>query len=109
MWSETERLFRTLCTEEGREGLLAAVPLGDVRLLPEQGGYLRRRLACLDAPANQITALALGMAYHPEEIEAVPREWTSRIPADSEWNRYVNAYERLNRSLNRVSVVLAAE
>jgi epoxyqueuosine reductase QueG len=109
MWSEIQKSFRTLCAEEGREGLLAAVPLGEIRLLRVQAEYLRGQLVGVDAPPGQITALSLGMAYLPEEIGAVPPEWTTRLSPDSQWSRYARAYEQLNRSLNRVSEALAAE
>jgi len=109
MWREIESLFRGLCAQEGREGLLAAVPLVDVSLLPAQAEYLSRKLMHLAVPVDGVSALSIGMAYHPAEIEAIPPEWTGRIPSGSEWHEYARAYDRLNESVNRVSSALAAQ
>jgi len=109
MWSEIQRAFQTLCAEEKRSGLLATVPLTEIRLLPEQAEHLRRKLAGLYALEEGITAVSLGMAYHRDEIEAIPGEWTARIPPGSRWDDYAHAYAQLNESLDRVSRALAEE
>ncbi len=106
-WDELATSFDALCAAEQRRGVLAAAPLGQVRLLPEQAAYLRRRLAALAAPADAVTAVSLGLAYHPEEILAIPAEWTGRQPQTSRWHHYCAAYHEVNRSLNRVSRALA--
>ena len=109
MWSEIQRSFQTLCAEEKRPGLLATVPLAEIRLLPEQAEYLRRKLAILNLPEGEITAISLGMAYHRDEIEAIPGEWMARIPPGSRWDDYAHAYAQLNESLDRVSRALSEE
>jgi len=109
MWSEIQRSFQSLCAEEKRPGLLATVPLAEIWLLPEQAEYLRRKLAGLYALEEGITAVSVGMAYHRDEIEAIPGEWTARIPPGSRWDDYSHAYAQLNNSLNRVSRALAEE
>jgi len=109
MLSEIQRSFKTLCAEEKRPGLLATVPLAEIRLLPEQAKYLRRKLGILNLPEEGITAISLGMAYHRDEIEAIPGEWTTRIPLGSRWDDYAHAYAQLNKSLDRVSRALAGE
>ena len=83
MWSEIQRSFKTLCAEEKRSGLLATVPLAEIRLLPEQAEYLRRKLAILNIPEEVITAISIGMAYHRDEVEVIPEEWTIWVPSDS--------------------------
>jgi len=107
MWSELERAFHALCAEEGRDGVLAAAPLSEVRLLPEQQEYLRGKLEMLRLPSDEITAVSLGIAYQREEIEAIPRGWHTNKPPDSRWDDYVHAYHRVNQILNRISCVLA--
>jgi len=109
MWSEIQRSFQTLCAEEKRPGLLATVPLAEIRLLPEQAEYLRRKLAILNLPEEDITAVSLGMVYHRDEIEAIPGEWMARVPPGSRWDDYAHAYVQLNESLDRVSRALAEE
>jgi len=106
-WSEIQGAFQALCAEEKRPGVLAATPLGEVELLPEQEAYLRARLARLDAPEGRITALSMGMAYYGEEIEAIPNEWAAWRPTGSRWNEYARAYAQLNAALDRVSRALA--
>lgn len=107
MWSEIEERFQVLCDQEGRQGVLSAVPLDAVRLLPEQRAYLRRKLATLGTPESGITAVVLGIGYHRDEIEAIPGEWIGPRPAVSRWDDYVDAYDELNRCLGRVSLSLA--
>ena len=102
-----EEAFRALCLEERRPGLLAAVPLSEVRLLPEQEAYVLRKVARLGLTLEEVTALSLGMAYRRDEVEAIPGGWTSKKPADGRWDAYVRAYHDLNRRLNRVSKALA--
>jgi len=109
MWSEIQRSFQTLCAEAKRPGLLATVPLAEIRLLPAQAEYLRRKLAILNLPEEDITAVSIGMAYHRDEIEAIPGEWTARVPPGSRWDDYAHAYAQLNESLDRVSRALAEE
>lgn len=109
MWLEIRRTFQTLCAEEKRPGVLATAPLDEIRLLPEQAGYLRAKLARLNRPDESITAMSIGIAYRREEIEAIPDEWTNQMPPSNRWNDYGHAYTRLNESLNRVSCVLADE
>jgi len=109
MWSEIRQSFQTLCAEEKRPGLLATVPLAEIRLLPEQAEYLRSKLAIMNLPEEDITAVAIGMAYHRDEVEAIPGEWTARIPPGSRWDDYAHAYTQLNESLDRVSCALAEE
>lgn len=107
MFSAVEEAFRALCLEEHRPGVLAAVPLSDVRLLPEQEAHVIRKVARLQLPVEEITAVSLGMAYRRDEVEAIPGGWTSKKPADGRWDDYVHAYHGLNRCLNRVSKALA--
>jgi epoxyqueuosine reductase QueG len=109
VWAEIENRFRALCAQEGRAGILSAVPVSKVRLLPEQAAYLRRKLAPLGIPEQEVTAVSLGMGYHHDEIEAIPDGWTGRKPAHSRWDDYVDAYGGLNRCLRRVGSALAEE
>ncbi len=99
--------FRALCAAEQRWGVIAAAPLGRVRLLPEQAAYLRRRLVVLSAADDGITAVSLGLAFHPEEILAIPAEWVGSEPPGSRWHQYCAAYHEVNRALNRISLALA--
>lgn len=105
--SQVKAQFQALCAEEERLGVLAVVPLPQVRLLPEQAGYLRGKLARLKLPVEEITAVSLGMAYRREEIEAIPAGWVAHKLPGSRWDEYVHAYQQLNQSLNRVSRRLA--
>lgn len=107
MWEEIEGEFRGLCAGEGRSGLIAAVPVARVRLLPEQQEHLRATLAPLEAPGEPLTALSMGIAYRSEEIEAVPGGWVSARPPESRWGDYVEAYNELNRCLGRVAGSMA--
>jgi epoxyqueuosine reductase QueG len=107
MWGKIQERFRSLCAQEGREGVIAAVPVAEVRLLPEQAAYLRLKLAPLGVPEREATALSLGIAYHRKEIEVIPGGWTKAKPVDSRWDEYVDAYGGLNRCLRRVGSALA--
>ncbi len=109
MWQEIESAFYDLLAREGRIGVLAAGPLSRVRLLPEQAAYLERKLAPMKLPSEEITAISLGVAYHPDEVEAIPEGWTARKPDGSRWDEYVDAYHELNRCLDRIGTSLAGQ
>ena len=119
---EVEREFRRLCEQAGRRGVIGFVPVEDVRLLPEQSAYLRRKLdglgpvlseACpelcrrAEGPWSDITAVSIGLLYHEPEILAIPAGWVSKPPEDGRWNQYARAYAELNRLLNDVAGQLA--
>jgi len=103
---EIEEEFRRLCERAGRRGVIGFVPVGDVRLLPEQSAYLRRKLDGL-GPWSDITAVSIGLLYHEVEILAIPAGWVSKPPEDGRWNQYARAYAELNRLLNHIASQLA--
>lgn len=107
MWSKITEEFHNLCTRENRPGLIAAAPFGEIRLIPEQNSYLRGKLARHGLSPENVTALSLGLAYRPEEVEVIPDRWVGKNPPESRWNEYARAYGELNRALNRVSRALA--
>jgi epoxyqueuosine reductase QueG len=107
MWTVIEREFQRLCADAGREGVMAAAPLGRVRLLPEQADYLAGKIERQGWDEGNVTALSLGLAYREEEIKYIPSGWVNSMPAESAWNEYAHAYGELNRALDRVSRALA--
>jgi len=121
---EIEGAFRLLCEQTGRQGVIGFVPVEDVRLLPVQSAYLRRKLDGLGSvlsPAlstaegeaeearSDITAVSVGLLYHEPEILAIPAGWVSKPPEDGQWNRYARAYTELNRLLNEIATQLAEQ
>lgn len=106
-WQAIEKAFLTLCAAEGRPGVAAATAAADLLLLPEQRSFLERSLAARGLGADGATAVALAVAYHPDEVEAIPAGWTGRNPAGGRWNDYARAYHELNRCLNRIARALA--
>ena len=107
VWSDLRNEFEALCREYGRQGALAAVPLVGVRWIPPQEAYLRDKTSVLGTEWKDIVAVSLAMAYHPDEIEAIPGHWVARPPEGSRWNEYARAYTLLNNALNRVARALA--
>ena len=107
MLRDLEKEFQRLCDEEGRRGVLAAVPLSEIKLLPEQEEYLRYKLERAKLPREEISALSIGVAYHREEIEAIPLGWHASKPSNSRWDNYVRAYHQVNQILNRIASYLA--
>jgi len=107
MWSEFESAFHALCAAENRRGILAAAPLAEVRLLPEQAAYLQTRLEPLRQPPQAVTAVSLGIAYDIAEIAPIPREWVGRRDSRDRWNEYAMAYHEVNRCLAGISRTLA--
>jgi epoxyqueuosine reductase QueG len=105
---EIEGAFRLLCEQVGWQGVIGFVPIKDVRLLPVQSAYLRRKLDGL-GPWSEITAVSIGLLYHEPEILAIPAGWVSRPPGDGQWNRYARAYTELNRLLNEIATQLAEQ
>jgi epoxyqueuosine reductase QueG len=105
---EIEGAFRLLCEQVGRQGVIGFVPIEDVRLLPVQSAYLRRKLDGL-GPWSNITAISIGLFYHKPEILAIPAGWVSKPPEDGLWNRYARAYTELNRLLNEIATRLAKQ
>ena len=103
---EIEGEFRRLCERAGRQGVIGFVPVEDVKLLPEQSAYLRRKLDGLGAWSD-ITAVSIGLLYHEAEILAIPDGWVGKPPKDGRWNQYARAYTELNRLLNDVASQLA--
>jgi epoxyqueuosine reductase QueG len=113
---EIESEFRLLCEQTGRQGVIGFVPVEDVRLLPVQSAYLRRKLDGLgpalstaEGPCSEITAVSIGLLYHEPEILAIPAGWVGKPPEDSQWNRYARAYTELNRLLNEIATRLAEQ
>ncbi|MDP2871169.1 MAG: hypothetical protein Q8P31_01300, partial [Bacillota bacterium] len=118
-WEDVAVRFRQLAREEGRAGVLAAVQLGQVRLLPQQEQYLRARLEPLmrktgAGPSRRsdagpdITAVSLGLAYDSDELRGIPRAWATN-PDRAAWNEYARAYGLLNEAVTRVAARLAGE
>jgi epoxyqueuosine reductase QueG len=105
---EIEGEFRLLCEQVGRQGIIGFVPIEDVRLLPVQSAYLRRRLDGL-GPWSNITAISIGLFYHESEILAIPAGWVGKPPEDGQWNQYARAYTELNRLLNEIAARLAEQ
>ena len=105
---EIEGEFRLLYERVGRQGVIGFVPVEDVRLLPVQSAYLRRKLDGL-GPWSDITAVSVGLLYHEPEILAIPAGWVSKAPEDGHWNRYARAYTELNRLLNETATRLAEQ
>jgi hypothetical protein len=105
---EVEREFGRLCGQAGRRGVIGFVPVEEVRLLPEQAAYLRRKLDGL-GPWSDITAVSIGLLYHEAEILAIPAGWVSKPPDDGRWNQYARAYTELNRLLNHIATQLAGQ
>jgi len=116
--NEIEAEFRLLCERAGRRGVIGFVPVEEVKLLPEQSAYLRRKLdglgpvlsaASLTAEGawSDITAVSIGLLYHEAEILAIPDGWVGKPPEDGHWNQYARAYTELNRLLNDIAGQLA--
>lgn len=105
---EIEEEFRLLCEQVGRQGVIGFVPVENVRLLPVQREYLRRKLNGLGSWSD-ITAVSIGLLYHKPEVLAIPVGWVSKPPEDSQWNRYARAYTELNRLLNEIATQLAEQ
>ena len=103
---EIEAEFRRLGERAGRRGVIGFVPVEDVRLLPEQSAYLRRKLDGLGAWPD-ITAVSIGLLYHEAEILAVPAGWVGKPPEDGRWNQYARAYTEVNCLLNDITGQLA--
>ena len=117
---EIEREFHLLCEQAGRQGVIGFVPVEDVRLLPVQWAYLRRKLDGLgpvlnpalstaEGPWSDITAVSIGLLYHEPEVLAIPAGWVGKPPEGGLWNRYARAYTELNRLLNEIATRLAAQ
>ncbi len=106
---ELEKAFRDLCAQEGRRGVIATTSLSEVRLLPEQEGYLQAKVVGLKLPREEITAVSLGLAYRRDEIDAIPQGWPTDRPPDSRWDDYVHAYHAVNLALNRIVWVMAQD
>ncbi|MGC8786049.1 MAG: hypothetical protein ACP5Q1_01325 [Anaerolineae bacterium] len=104
---DIERSFRELCTAAGRPGVIGFSSLTSVRLLPQQEQYLRQKLRTL-GPAEEITAISLGLFYHEQEILAIPSAWQSKSLPNDRWNEYAQAYLTLNRTLNDFTNTLVA-
>ncbi|MFB0536090.1 MAG: hypothetical protein ACETWR_14035, partial [Anaerolineae bacterium] len=62
MKEEIEREFRLLCQQAGRQGVIGFVSVKDVRLLPVQGAYLRRKLDGLGPVLSPALSAAEGEA-----------------------------------------------
>ena len=103
-----EGRFQELCAGVGRQGIIGYSPVEAVHLLPEQAQHLQGKLQAL-TPVAEFTAVSLGLLYGDDEILAVPPVWKSKPAADDRWNAYARAYQALNRTLDQVSTVLAAE
>ncbi len=101
---EVEDTYRTLCAEFGRQGVWGCSNVADVRLLPEQEGYLRRLLAPLGLP---LTAVSLGLLYHEREVQAIPQRWAADASEDETWEEYARAYTTVNSQLNSIAGGLA--
>jgi len=106
--TRVEHRFQELCAQVGRRGIIGFSPVEGVHLLAQQAAYLSQRLAGLP-PAAELTAVSIGLLYHPEEILAVPSSWQAKPDAEGHWNRYAHAYHQLNQSLGDISAALAAE
>jgi epoxyqueuosine reductase QueG len=108
MKKQIEEEFSLLCQQAGRQGVIGFVPVEDVRLLPVQSAYVRRKLDGL-GPRSNITAISIGLFYHKPEILAIPAGWVGKPPEDGQWNRYARAYTELNRLLNEIATRLAEQ
>ncbi|MGA9351755.1 MAG: hypothetical protein WBW48_23545 [Anaerolineae bacterium] len=102
MKKKIESEFRRLCERAGRQGVIGFTPIEEVRLLPVQSAYLRRKLDGL-GEWSDITAVSIGLLYHEQEILAIPAGWVSKLPEDGRWNQYARAYTELNRLLNHIA------
>ena len=105
---DIEQRFARLCTEVGRRGVIGFAPVEGVRLLPQQSQRLQDKLAAF-ASAPELTAISFGLFYREPEILAVPSAWQVKKTEQDPWNDYARAYQELNRTLDHVSSVLAAE
>ncbi len=108
MKQEIEREFRLLCEQAGRRGVIGFTSVEEVRLLPEQSAYLRRKLAGMGAWSD-ITAVSIGLLYHEAEMLAIPAGWVAKPPEDGRWNQYARAYTELNRLLTDIASQLAGQ
>jgi epoxyqueuosine reductase QueG len=109
---DIESEFRSLCKQVGRQGVIGFAPLEDVKLLPVQSAYLRRKLDGLspaEGPWSDITAISIGLLYHEPEILTIPADWVGKPPKDGQWNQYARAYTELNRLLNKIATRLAQQ
>lgn len=105
---EIEDTFRLLCERVGRQGVIGFVSVEDVRLLPAQREYLRRKLDGL-GPWSNISAISIGLLYREPEILAIPARWVGKPPENGHWNQYAHAYTELNRLLNETASLLAEQ
>jgi epoxyqueuosine reductase QueG len=107
--SPTEQItyaFQRMCAEVDREGVIGFANTAKVRLMPEQQRYLEEKLRVL-GPTKDFTAVSLGLLYHEEEVTAIPAQWRARPSPDDRWGEYAQAYEELNRLLDRIVSALA--
>ncbi len=109
IWSDIRGAFDTLLAGESRTGVISAVPVSDVALLPEQLSYLGRKLAPLGRRPEELTAVSMGIAYDRAEIDPIPVDWAGSAGHKVRWNEYAAAYHELNRCLTTVSRALAAQ
>lgn len=104
---DIEQAFRELCATAGRSGIIGFSSLNTIRLLPQQQQYLQEKLQAL-GPAEEITAISLGLLYHEQEILSIPPAWQSKASPDDHWNEYAQAYMTLNHTLNDFTNALVA-
>lgn len=104
---DIEQSFRELCATAGRLGIIGFSSLNTIHLLPQQQQYLQEKLKSL-GPAEEITAISLGLLYHEQEILAIPAAWQSKASPNDHWNEYAQAYMILNHTLNDFTNVLVA-
>jgi len=111
-WQDVASRFEELAGAAERAGLIGAVEIAGIRLLPQQDRYLRTLLAPLSERSGQwstITAVSVALTYHPSELAGIPagrgaehRDWDA-------WNRYAKAYLGLNESVTGIAATLAAD
>ena len=88
-----EQRFGQLCAEAGRQGVMGFTPLGAVRLLPTQTEYLDQKLQPLKH-AEAITAVSIGILYHPHEISVVPSMWKATVSPNDAWGGYLEVWPK---------------
>jgi epoxyqueuosine reductase QueG len=106
MKEKIEKEFQKLCDIHKRKVIIGYSSFKEVKLLPVQRNYLKRKLVTLDF-TEPITAISIGIFYTPEEIKAIPDKWTAKGSPKDNWNIYARACGELNRILNIISKNLA--
>ena len=108
MKEKIEKEFQKLCDIHKRKGIIGYSSFKEVKLLPVQRNYLKRKLVTLDF-TEPITAISIGVFYKPDEIKSIPDQWIGKGSKEDNWNIYARACGELNRILNRIAKNIAEE